>query len=156
VLSEVSWAFQSLISVVSFYTSNKLTLFQYFVIYWQFGHFQDVFSIKTWAAFNLKTSEHIHRKTWKTYTMFSIFAIFTVLMGTFVAFAYYSDNMKTYDMDKNLYEGMGPGTGILSVIISIFHGIVWTLVFMFYVLVLSILSQVLEAFNNEVKKVSLV
>lgn len=127
-----------------------------FFIYWQFGHYQLIFSPKTWAGLGPEVA-----KSWKQkfnvygyYLFFYSMNVYYCLlhvksMVDYIAPDYFSLKITS----PKVFNSFGPKMGIFVIIVNSHATFVWLLGTFFYMVVLGLINEKLAQFVDELKEV---
>ncbi|KAI6183481.1 hypothetical protein M3Y97_00493800 [Aphelenchoides bicaudatus] len=137
------WAGQCFLSVI-------------FTLYWQFGHFQTIFSIETWSNLGAKIPKRLSEKLqlWRAYSFFYCVLIF-ISFNAFVVFLnfYFPRLMNFKLMNNDLLQAFGPYLGIIGIVLNAHQNFIWLLVLNFYMMTLSRVNERLRQFVSDIKEI---
>jgi hypothetical protein len=127
-----------------------------FLIYWQFGYFQHIFSPQQWSCLGPKV-----KKNWKekanVYASYFFFYFFVAFYFAAIAksFAdYYSPTLFPLKvMNPVIYESFGWIAGPFAILIGSHANFMRFYVMFFYMIVLGLICDKLEQFVGDLKEV---
>lgn len=127
-----------------------------FLIHWQFGHFQLIFSPQLWSYPALKAGKNWQEKAslYASYFFLSFMTSFdTVWTFKSLIDYYYPALFPLKIVSPEIYESFGPNMGPLAILVGSRASLLRFFVLYFYMIVLGLIQERLCCFVGELKEV---